>query len=146
MKTLLLDTMAWDLCLDAAGNIAAADDPYATSQNVASACRTFAAEVYYDTTKGVPYFELILGRYPTAQVIKAALVREALKTPGVTGAQCFLQKGAGRQIAGQVQVTLTSGQTVAAVGGFAPRPPADITMPPGRLDGSDSRQSGWTLL
>ncbi len=40
-KTLLLDTDEWDLVLDANGDIALADEPYAISQDVASAIRTF---------------------------------------------------------------------------------------------------------
>jgi hypothetical protein len=52
MKTLLLVTDKWDLCLDANGNIASAEPPYARAQDVASALRLFAAELWYDTSLG----------------------------------------------------------------------------------------------
>lgn len=41
MKTLLLDRATWDLAVDAQGNIAVADVPYATAQDVSSAVRVF---------------------------------------------------------------------------------------------------------
>ena len=62
MNTLYLDPQNWDLVLDAAGNIAMAKDPYAKAQDVASACRLFSGELYYDTEKGIPYFEETLGK------------------------------------------------------------------------------------
>ena len=54
MNTLYLDPQSWDFVLDAAGNIAMAKDPYAKAQDVSSACRLFAGELYYDTEKGIP--------------------------------------------------------------------------------------------
>ena len=64
MKTLLLDVESWDVILDAASNIAIASEPYAVAQDVASAIKLFAGELWYDTTKGVPYFASILGKSP----------------------------------------------------------------------------------
>jgi hypothetical protein len=60
VKTLLLDRSLWDLTLDINGNIAMASEPYAIAQDVASACRTFLGECYYDTSQGVPYFQGML--------------------------------------------------------------------------------------
>ena len=112
--TLLLDVVAWDLCLDASGNIAVASAPYAMAQDVASAQRTFQGEVWYDTTQGVPYLDNILGRAAGAQLLKVALVEAALTVPNVASAVCYLELGANRQVTGQTQVTSTSGQTVVA--------------------------------
>ena len=66
MKTLLLDRTQWDLVQDANGNIALATEPYARAQDVASACRLFRGELWYDTAAGIPYFEDILGKSPPA--------------------------------------------------------------------------------
>jgi hypothetical protein len=44
VNTLLLDVSSWDLCLDAAGNIAMASNPYSIAQDAASAIRTFAGD------------------------------------------------------------------------------------------------------
>lgn len=111
MMTLLLDIVAWDLCLDASGNIAVASDPYSITQDVCSAIRLFAGELWYDQTKGVPYFPTILGAVPSVSVIKAAVVQAALTVPDVVSAQCLIAGFKGRTLTGQVQVTDTAGTT-----------------------------------
>lgn len=114
MKTLLLDTLTWDLLADARGNIALADDPYAPAQDAASAIRTFRGEVWYDTTIGVPYFQLILGKLPSIALMKQSFVAAALTVPGVATAKCFLDGLSERGVTGQVQITTETGQTQAA--------------------------------
>jgi hypothetical protein len=113
MNTLLLDTVLWDLVTDASGNIAMATDPYSTAQDVASACRTFLNEVYYDTTLGVPYFQQILGELPPLPVIKAQLINAANTVPGVSNAVCYLTGYANgtRALTGVIQFTDTNGVT-----------------------------------
>ncbi len=113
-NTLLLDTVLWDLCLDANGNIAVAAPPYSIAQDVATACRTFLGEVYYDTTLGVPYYQQILGRLPPVQLIKQQLVDQALTVPGVTNPVCYLTGFAGRRLTGQIQFTGPDGTTQVA--------------------------------
>jgi hypothetical protein len=114
MRTLLLDTDLWDLCVDAAGNIAAADAPYALAQDAASACRLFAGELYYDKAPGVPYFDQILGHFPPLALMKAQYEAAAMRVPGVTAARCLLAAIKGRQLSGQVQVTDEAGNVTAA--------------------------------
>ena len=118
MNTLLLDQTTWDLCLDASGNIAVAADPYAQAQDAASAIRTFAAEVWYNTAKGVPYFGQILGRFPPVPLIKAQLVKAALTVPGIVAAECTLASIRDRKLSGQVRITNIAGTilTVAFAG------------------------------
>ena len=89
-KTLLLDRTAWDLVLDSNGNIAVASPPYALAQDVASAVKLFLGELWYDTTKGVPYFENVLGKLPPASLLISLLEKAALTVPGVVSAQCSL--------------------------------------------------------
>ena len=112
--TLLLDRTTWDLCLDASGNIALATEPYSLAQDAASAIRLFLGECYYDTTRGVPYFEQVLGQYPSAQAFKALMVAAALTVPGVLAANVFLTGFADRKLTGQVQITDTAGRLAAA--------------------------------
>ena len=112
MHTLLLDRTEWDLVLDVAGNIAVATEPYSIAQDVSSAARLFLGELWFDTTQGVPYWQEILGHFPTPSVVKAAIVKEAKKVPGVADAVCYLSGLEGRRLSGQIQVTLTSGGTV----------------------------------
>lgn len=98
MNTLLLAQDTWDLCLDAAGNIAMAAHPYALAQDVASAMRTVLAEVYYDTTEGIPYFSQILGHTPPITVFKEYMVQAALTVPGVVSASCVIKSFVGRKV------------------------------------------------
>jgi hypothetical protein len=112
--TLLLDRTLWDLCLDANGNIAVATDPYSVQQDVASACRTFLGECYYNTTIGVPYFQQILGRFPPIGLVKQLLADAAATVPGCTNPVVFISSVAGRTVTGQVQFTDSNGTTQVA--------------------------------
>lgn len=116
MKTLLLDTVLWDLVLDANGNIALASDPYALAQDAASAIKLFQGELWYNTTKGVPYWDEILGRAPPVSLLKEKFVEAAKTVPGVVAAACYISAIEGRMVRGQVQVTDVAGRT--AVAGF----------------------------
>lgn len=114
MDTLLLDTDQWDLVLDVAGNIALAKDPYALAQDAASAIRLFQGELLYDTTKGVPYWQSILGKTPPIGLLKTKFVAAALTVPEVDSAVCFISSITDRKVTGQVQTKSSiSGQTSA---------------------------------
>lgn len=115
MNTLLLDTVRWDLVLDAANNIAVASAPYALAQDAASAIRTFRGEAWYDTTLGVPYFQQILGQFPPIQLMKAAFDAAALTVPGVVEATSYITSLEDREVRGQVQITDVAG-TISAAG------------------------------
>jgi hypothetical protein len=122
MKTLLLDAVTWDLVKDVSGNIALADEPYSLAQDAASAIRLFARELWYDTSKGVPYFEQLLGKFPNISLIKAKFTDAAKTVPGVVSAKVFISSIANRTVSGQVQVTDSNGNTTAA---------AFVAVPPG---------------
>lgn len=107
-KTLLLDRDEWDLCIDAAGNIALAAEPYSITQDVASACRLWRDELWYGPIRGIPY-ERILGRFQPVQLLKAQLTAAAETVPGVVRAQVFLTSARDRSVSGQVQVTTRYG-------------------------------------
>ena len=109
MDTLLLDIDAWDLVLDSNGSIALAAPPYATAQDVASACRLFLGEAWYDTTQGVPYWQQLLGYEPTSSQIAAALTSAALTVPGVVTADVVITSTANRTISGQIQFSTMDG-------------------------------------
>ena len=111
MNTLLLELNDWDLCVDASRNIAMASAPYAMAQDVASAIKTFLAEVYYDTTLGVPYFGKILGHVPPVAVFQEYMIQAALTVPGVTAATCVIESFTDRTVTGQIQFTDSTGTT-----------------------------------
>lgn len=102
-STLLLDRSANDLCLDAGGNIAVATEPYSQAQDVACECKVWAGECYFDTTRGLPYADQILGQFQPVQLLKQKLAAAAELVPGVTGATIFLTAVTARAIGGQVQ-------------------------------------------
>jgi hypothetical protein len=103
MNTLLLDQTAWDLVLDANGNIAMASAPYALAQDVASAVRTFLGEVWYDTSEGIPYWTKVLGKLPPASLLIEMINQVALTVPGVVTVQTFITSFSGRTISGNIQ-------------------------------------------
>lgn len=111
MKTLLLDVVSWDLALDVFGNIAVASNPYALAQDAASAIRLFNGELWYGTTKGVPYWEQILGKSPPIALMRAKFIAAALTVPEVKSAKCYISSIENRVVTGQVQITSTTGQT-----------------------------------
>ena len=109
MKTLLLDRTVWDLVLDTSGNIALASNPYAIAQDVASAVKLFLGECWYDTTKGIPYFDQVLGHLPPQSVVKSYVEGAALTVPEVVQAQCTIVSIKDRVLTGQIEVIDTEG-------------------------------------
>jgi hypothetical protein len=104
-RTLLLDQTAWDLVIDSAGNIAAADPPYSLAQDVASAIKLFLGELWFDSTKGIPYFQQILSYKPPASLITGFLEKAALTVPGVVSVRVVLNSLTNREVRGQVLFT-----------------------------------------
>jgi hypothetical protein len=101
-NTFLLDQTAWDLVLDANGNIALAAQPYSLAQDVASAIRTFLGEVWYDQTQGIPYWTQVFGKLPSASLLIELLNLQALTVPGVISAQTVILSFNDRAVTGQV--------------------------------------------
>jgi hypothetical protein len=114
MRTLLLDPGSWDLVTTVSGDIAVAGDPYSQAQDAASAIKLFQGELYYDTTKGVPYWQTILGKLPPFSLMKAKFIAAALTVPGVAVARVFLSSFVGRTVGGQVQVADSAGKLTPA--------------------------------
>lgn len=112
-STLLLDINTWDLVVDTSGNIAVAGEPYSQAQDAASAIRLFLGELYADTTRGVPY-ENILAQAPNFPLLKSYMVDAAMTVTGVVAAVCFISSIVGRKVSGQVTITNENGQTATA--------------------------------
>lgn len=110
MQTLALDAN-WDLFVDTFGNIAVATEPYAIAQDAACAVKTFAGEVYYDATLGIPYFDDILGHQPSLEFMREQFISAALTVPGAVSAKVFFTSISGRVATGQIQITDSSGVT-----------------------------------
>jgi hypothetical protein len=108
-KTLLLDLVAWDLVLDADGNIAAANAPYSIAQDVASAERTFVGECWYDTLLGLPYWQKILGKFPPLSFVNQQLIDQAMTVPNVEKVKVEFASFSDRALTGQVQIIDSDG-------------------------------------
>jgi hypothetical protein len=136
MNTLLLDPVTWDLTVTASGNIATAYDSapvpasqrtlYALAQDVASACRLFLGELWYDTSQGVPYWQQILSRHPAppASFLQGQLVQAAMTVPGIASATCVFTSFKNRNLAGTVTCQSVAGKVVVTFGASQPAPTA----------------------
>lgn len=102
-NTLLLDQTVWDLVLDANGNIALAEQPYAIAQDVASVTRTFLGECWYDTAQGLPYWQDILGEFPPLIYVASLIEKTALTVPDVAEVQVNFTQFQNRNLSGQIQ-------------------------------------------
>ena len=102
MNTLYLDPESWDLALDAEGNIALSAMPHA--QDVASAARLFAGEAWYDTDRGIPYFDETLGGRQPFALYRHRLIEAALSVPGVDAAEVDVAMDDGRVLSGSLKV------------------------------------------
>lgn len=110
LTTLYLDPESWDLTVDAFGNIAMASAPYACAQDAASACRLWLGEALYDTRRGIPYDQAILGKLPPASRLADWYQTEAQTVPDVAKAKAMLVFDK-RALGGQIQLTLNNGET-----------------------------------
>jgi hypothetical protein len=111
MRTLALGS-GWDLTVTS-GNLSVIDGSAAIAQDVASAVRLFRGELWYDTTRGVPYFEAILGQAPPAGVVTARVTAAALTVPHVVRVRDALDPvGVDRRLTGTLTITDDRGQTV----------------------------------
>lgn len=110
MSSLLLDTDQWDLVLDANGNIALADAPYALAHDVSCAVRTVLGECYYNTSIGLDYFGQVYGKTPPVSLIIQLIVAQVLTVPGVITAQCVISSFSARSVSGQIQFTDDTGE------------------------------------
>jgi hypothetical protein len=114
---MLLSLDLWDLVVDANGNWGIATDPYSVAQDVASICRVFQGEEYYNTTAGIPYFQNILAQLPSAGFMKAVYAAQASLVPGCANPVVFFSGlNETRVLTGQIQFTDSNG--VAQVAGF----------------------------
>lgn len=120
-NTLLLNPTTWDL-LAFNGNIAAVGEPYSLAQDAASAIKTFLGEVFYDTTKGVQYQNILFGAQFNINFVKAQLEAAASTVPDVVTATVYITGINNRVLSGQVQVSNTTG--IVSLASFAVALPA----------------------
>lgn len=110
--TLFLDPRTWDLALDSKGNIAVATSTYQRAQDIASACRVFVKDMYFNQSEGIPYLESILGRnkYPIG-LYQAELYRRAMSVDGVVSVNIKLNQLSDRELTGMIEFVDIDGRT-----------------------------------
>lgn len=108
--TLLLNPETWDLLIDSNGSIALASDPWSLAQDVASSVRTFEGECWYNTDKGIPYFEEILGHFPPMSLIRKRMEDEAETVDGVITARATITNLIDRNLTGAIEFIDATGQ------------------------------------
>lgn len=112
MRSLLLNTETWDLCLNGAGQIMVTDGPYCIAQNVANAIRLFTDDAWFDPQKGVPHFMIELGkRKPSVAVLRNRLRKEAMKVQGVINAEVIISDITDRTVNGDIRLILEGDAT-----------------------------------
>ena len=102
MDTMKLTT-DWDLDLDGSNNLATVDGTQAIAQNIATTCRVWRGEYFWDTNFGVPY-KNILGEQPPLSSLSAYLSECALTVDSVETVSVDLRKDNEniRQVAGTI--------------------------------------------
>lgn len=119
MDTLALNSQTWDITTDALGNWATFGDATPQSeqtgpgmrlaQDVATRCLAWRGEVYYDTTQGIRY-EQIMGQYPNLALLQNSFNQEGLKVPlcQTALANFTFTAGSQRRITGTLTVSDTN--------------------------------------
>lgn len=105
----------WDIFSDASGQIELVSGAYAIAQNAANAVRLFKNDAYLAQTRGIPHFEIELGKAPAiaAPILRTRIRETVLNVNGVTGAEVDLTfDESGRVMGGEVQATVLESENV----------------------------------
>lgn len=105
----------WDIFSDASGQIALVAGAYAIAQNAANAVRLFKNDAYLAQTRGIPHFEIELGKAPAiaAPILRTRIRETVLNVNGVTDAEVDLTfDESGRVMGGEVQATVLESENV----------------------------------
>jgi hypothetical protein len=121
MDTVALDTTLWDLDVDASGNWRTVGDATGSgnsptgpgmrlAQDVATRCLSWRNEVYYDTTQGINYPN-ILGGPPNMALVNNAFQSQAVLVTGCAQALAnfVFTAGVQRKVSGSMVVTDITG-------------------------------------
>lgn len=111
-RTLFLLPDPWDLVLDTNGNIATATSTYQRAQDIASKCRVFIQDLYYQQSAGIPYLESILGKntYPIG-LYQSELYKAAMSVDGVVSVNIKLNQLSDRKLTGMIEFTDIEGNS-----------------------------------
>jgi hypothetical protein len=103
-------TPDWDLQLDDMGNIATVDGGLQIAQDVATSCRVWKGEAFYDKERGVPYKEEILGQSPNLALLQSDFENEAKRIEGVASVEVVVDSFNDRKLVPDIRITLEDGE------------------------------------
>ncbi|MCF9034187.1 hypothetical protein [Acinetobacter nectaris] len=110
-RSLQLDD-TWDMQLNSVGDWATTTQSDAVVQDVSCACMTLKGEVLFDGDLGIPFFEKILGRTPSLQLLSHHLKTQALKLSTVRNVSVQLNPDKKtRSTTGYLEITDNNNQT-----------------------------------
>lgn len=103
-------TPEWDIQLDDMGNIATVDGGLQTAQDVATSCRVWKGEALYDTERGIPYKEDIMGQRPNLSLLQADFETEAKRIEGVASIEVVAESFIDRKLVPDIRIALENGE------------------------------------
>lgn len=110
--SLKLDPTTWDLRVDEYGLIVTCEGPYAIAQNVANAVRLFTKDAWFDQEKGIPHYQIELGKKPPYALLRTKIINTALSILGVADARVtWLEFTNEKVLTGNILLTLKDGST-----------------------------------
>jgi hypothetical protein len=76
-RSLYLDPDKWDITVNNNGDLVTTSGLYCDAQNCANAIRLFTRDAFLAQNKGVPHFELDLGRMPAFSAVRSVYRKNA---------------------------------------------------------------------
>lgn len=110
-RSLYLNPNSWDIGLDNNGNIATTAGLYCDAQNVANATRLFTNDAFLAKGKGIPHFEIELGKKPSLSLVKSIYRKTALSVENIKNAVVNLSI-IGKELKGDIVATTANGENV----------------------------------
>ena len=104
----------WDITLNNNGDLMTTSGLYCDAQNVANAIRLFTKDAFLAQDKGVPHFDLDLGRMPAFSAIRSVYRKNAKAVENIRDAaiQNLRVDNDTRALTGVIVATTEDGQSV----------------------------------
>jgi hypothetical protein len=112
-RSLFLDDN-WDINLNRNGDLVTTSGLYCDAQNVANAIRLFTRDAFLAQDKGVPHFQLDLGRMPAFSAVRSSYRKNARAVENIKDAtvQNLRVDNDTRAMTGVIIATTEDGQNV----------------------------------
>ena len=104
----------WDITLNNNGDLVTTSGLYCDAQNVANAIRLFTKDAFLAQDKGVPHFDLDLGRMPAFSAVRSVYRKNARAVENIRDAvvQNLRVDNDTRALTGVIVATTEDGQSV----------------------------------